>query len=230
MHTRDVIKFLDVDKKYSLGTHTIEALSGVTFSVKEESFTFIVGKSGSGKSTLLNLIGAIDSSTKGKITINDIDINTLDDNALSDFRAKHIGHIFQNFNLMPVLNVYENIEYPLLMINEDKSSIVKKVTQIIKDVGLSGFERHLPSELSGGQRQRVAIARALVKNPSFVLADEPTANLDSTTSKEIISLMLDMKERYKTTFIFVTHDKEILEKADEVFVLSDGKLEKSDDK
>jgi putative ABC transport system ATP-binding protein len=230
MQTQEIVKFQNIHKSYFLGEIEIKALSGISFSVKKEKFTFIVGKSGSGKSTLLNLIGAIDSPTSGKITINDIAIDTLNDDELSDFRAKHIGHIFQNFNLMPVLNVYENIEYPLLMINEKKETISQKVSEMIEAVGLKGLEKHIPSELSGGQRQRVAIARALVKQPSLVLADEPTANLDSTTSAGIIALMRQMKDKYKTTFIFVTHDRDILDVADETYLLSDGRLEKQDDK
>lgn len=230
MQSTIIVNFKNVDKHFLLGNYNIKALDGLSFSVKKETFTFIVGKSGSGKSTLLNLIGAIDIPTNGNITINDTQINNLNDDELSDFRAKHVGHIFQNFNLMPVLNVYENIEYPLLMINKSKQDIQNKVMQMVDDVGLKGLEYHLPSQLSGGQRQRVAIARALVKQPSLVLADEPTANLDSVTSAEIISLMSEMKKKFKTTFIFVTHDKEILEYADEVFLLQDGKLEKQNEK
>jgi len=230
MHTDEIVRFHDIHKSYYLGEVEIPALKGISFSVKKEKFTFIVGKSGSGKSTLLNLIGAIDAPTSGEIAINNTLINTLDDDALSDFRAKHIGHIFQNFNLMPVLNVYENIEYPLLMINEDKAQREQKVIEMIEAVGLKGLEKHIPSELSGGQRQRVAIARALVKQPSLVLADEPTANLDSSTSAEIITLMREMKDKYKTTFIFVTHDRDILDVADETYLLSDGKLELYHDK
>ncbi len=228
MQNQEIVTFQNVRKSYFLGEVEIKALNDISFSVQKEKFTFIVGKSGSGKSTLLNLIGAIDAPTSGDIIINDIMIETLNDDALSDFRAKHIGHIFQNFNLMPVLNVYENIEYPLLMINEDKNSIKEKVTKMIEDVGLKGLEKHIPSQLSGGQRQRVAIARALVKQPSLVLADEPTANLDSKTSGEIISLMRQMKDKYKTTFIFVTHDRDILDVADETYLLRDGVLEVRD--
>ncbi len=230
MNKEEIVRFHNIHKSYYLGEVEIPALKGISFSAKKEKFTFIVGKSGSGKSTLLNLIGAIDAPTSGEIAINNTLINSLDDNALSDFRARHIGHIFQNFNLMPVLNVYENIEYPLLMINENKAQRVQKVTEMIEAVGLKGLEKHIPSELSGGQRQRVAIARALVKQPSLVLADEPTANLDSSTSAEIITLMRDMKDKYKTTFIFVTHDRDILDVADETYLLSDGKLEVYHDK
>ena len=223
-----IVTFEHVKKSYFLGEVEIEALKDISFSIKREKFTFIVGKSGSGKSTLLNLIGAIDTPSSGEIIINGVSIQTLDDDALSDFRAKHIGHIFQNFNLMPVLNVYENIEYPLLMIGESKEQRSEKVSKMIEAVGLQGLQKHIPSELSGGQRQRVAIARALVKNPSVVLADEPTANLDSATSREIIELMREMKDRFKTTFIFVTHDRDILDVADETYLLKDGKLEVSD--
>ncbi len=228
MNSETLVTFHNIYKSYRLGEVEIKALSDISFSVQKEKFTFIVGKSGSGKSTLLNLIGAIDTPTSGEVVINGVHINTLNDDDLSDFRAKHIGHIFQNFNLMPVLNVYENIAYPLLMINEKKEMISQTVSEMIEAVGLKGLEKHIPSELSGGQRQRVAIARALVKQPSLVLADEPTANLDSTTSAEIIALMRQMKDTYKTTFIFVTHDRDILDVADETYLLSDGQLKRSD--
>ena len=228
MQTDTVIEFENIYKSYHLGEVEIKALQGVSFAILKEKFTFIVGKSGSGKSTLLNLIGAIDVPSSGKIMIDNIMINALTDDALSDFRAKHIGHIFQNFNLMSVLNVYENIEYPLLMINTPKAEIAKRVSEMIDAVGLKGLEKHIPSELSGGQRQRVAIARALVKQPTLVLADEPTANLDSSTSAEIITLMRKMKDRYKTTFVFVTHDRDILDVADETYLLKDGQLKRSD--
>lgn len=220
--------FKNVKKSYYLGESEIQALKSINIEVKEKSFTFIVGKSGSGKSTLLNLIGAIDSPSAGTIIINDIDIESLNDNELSDFRAKNIGHIFQNFNLIPVLNVYENIEYPLLLINENKKDREKKVQQMIKDVGLEGLDKHTPSQLSGGQRQRVAIARALVKDPVLVLADEPSANLDSKTSAEILKLMQKMQEQSNTTFIFVTHDKDIMGISDEMYELKDGVLEVTD--
>ena len=226
----NIVEFRHVKKSYFLGENEIEALKDVNFSVEKESFTFIVGKSGSGKSTLLNLIGAIDAQSKGSIVINGIDLSTLNDNELSDFRANNIGHIFQNFNLIPVLNLYENIEYPLLMINVEKHEREKKVNAMIEAVGLKGLEKHEPSQLSGGQRQRVAIARALVKNPLLVLADEPSANLDSKTSEEILILMKSMQEKYNTTFIFVTHDKDILDTATHTYELKDGVLGVSDDK
>jgi len=227
MKQNSIVIFKNVKKSYYLGESEIEALKNINLPVKEKSFTFIVGKSGSGKSTLLNLIGAIDTPSDGTIIINNVDIGTLNDNELSDFRAKNIGHIFQNFNLIPVLNVYENIEYPLLLINENKQKIKTKVTQMIRDVGLEGLDQHIPSQLSGGQRQRVAIARALVKNPVLVLADEPSANLDSKTSEEILKLMQKMQEKSHTSFIFVTHDKDIMGISDETYELKDGILEVS---
>lgn len=229
MHHKNIITFKNVKKSYYLGESEIQALKDINFQVKAKSFTFIVGKSGSGKSTLLNLIGAIDTQTDGTIIINSVDITTLNDDKLSDFRAKYIGHIFQNFNLIPVLNVYENIEYPLLLINQNRHDRAQKVNQMIKDVGLEGFEKHIPSQLSGGQRQRVAIARALVKDPILVLADEPSANLDSKTSAEILSLMQKMQQKSDTTFIFVTHDKDIMGISDETYELKDGKLEVAND-
>jgi putative ABC transport system ATP-binding protein len=225
MKQNSIVTFKNVKKSYYLGESEIEALKNINFYVKKKSFTFIVGKSGSGKSTLLNLIGAIDTPSDGTIIINNVDIGTLNDNELSDFRAKNIGHIFQNFNLIPVLNVYENIEYPLLLINENKQHRKIKVTQMIQDVGLEGLDQHIPSQLSGGQRQRVAIARALVKEPVLVLADEPSANLDSKTSEEILKLMQKMQEKSHTTFIFVTHDKDIMGISDETYELKDGVLE-----
>jgi len=227
MLDENIIEFKQVKKSYFLGENQIEALKEINFSVKRESFTFIVGKSGSGKSTLLNLIGAIDSQSAGDIVINGINIASLDDNTLSDFRAKNIGHIFQNFNLIPVLNLYENIEYPLLMINVDKKEREERVNAMIDAVGLKGLEKHIPSKLSGGQRQRVAIARALVKNPLLVLADEPSANLDSKTSEEILLLMKKMQRQYKSTFIFVTHDKDILDMATHTYELKDGVLKEN---
>ena len=230
MQHNNIVEFKHVKKSYFLGETEIEALKDVNFTVEKESFTFIVGKSGSGKSTLLNLMGAIDSPSSGTIIINSTDISTLNDNELSDFRAQNIGHIFQNFNLIPVLNLYENIEYPLLMINMEKTKREEKVNAIIESVGLKGLEKHEPSQLSGGQRQRVAIARALVKNPLLVLADEPSANLDSKTSEEILALMKQMQETYKTTFIFVTHDRDILDKATHTYELKDGVLGANHDK
>ncbi len=230
MNHNNIVEFKHVKKSYFLGEAEIKALKDVNFTVEKESFTFIVGKSGSGKSTLLNLMGAIDSPSNGTIIINGTDISTLNDNELSDFRAQNIGHIFQNFNLIPVLNLYENIEYPLLMINMEKTKREEKVNAIIESVGLKGLEKHEPSQLSGGQRQRVAIARALVKNPLLVLADEPSANLDSKTSEEILALMKQMQETYKTTFIFVTHDRDILDKATHTYELKDGVLGVNHDK
>ena len=230
MQHNNIVEFKHVKKSYFLGEAEIKALTDVSFTVEKESFTFIVGKSGSGKSTLLNLMGAIDSPSSGTIIINSTDISTLNDNELSDFRAQNIGHIFQNFNLIPVLNLYENIEYPLLMINMEKTKREEKVNAIIESVGLKGLEKHEPSQLSGGQRQRVAIARALVKNPLLVLADEPSANLDSKTSEEILALMKQMQETYNTTFIFVTHDRDILDKATHTYELKDGVLGVNHDK
>ena len=219
-----------VYKSYFLDNVEIEALKDISLQITRQTFTFIVGKSGSGKTTLLNLISAIDTPTKGSITIDNTDINRLNDNQLSDFRSQNIGIIFQSFNLIPVLTLYENIEYPLLLQNMAKTARQKEVEKIIELVGLQAFRKHLPSELSGGQRQRVAIARALVKKPKIVLADEPTANLDTATGEQIIALMKEMKNHYQTTFIFSTHDKEILRYADEVYTLVDGKVENNHDK
>jgi putative ABC transport system ATP-binding protein len=185
----------------------------------------VIGPSGSGKSTLLNLIGCIDAPTSGKITICGQDMAECSDNALTDFRADKIGFIFQNFNLIPVLSAYENIEYPLLLTNNTPAGERKeRVMGILKSVGLEVQKDHRPSELSGGQRQRVAIARALVKNPMIVLADEPTANLDSKTGQEIIELMHKVQNECGAAFIFSSHDAKVMAQADSVLEIKDGQL------
>jgi putative ABC transport system ATP-binding protein len=182
----------------------------------------IVGPSGSGKTTLLNLIGCIDSPTSGTVEISGQDIGGLSDNAVTDFRARKVGFIFQGFSLMPVLTAYENVEYPLLLVGTPARKRREAALALLEAVGLKDQRKQRPNELSGGQKQRVAIARALVKEPEIVLADEPTANLDSETGTTIIALMRQMQADLKTTFIFSTHDPHLMSHADETFTIRDG--------
>ncbi len=219
-----IVRLNHVSKNYSLGKVEVEALKSLTFSIPKKKFNVIIGPSGSGKTTLLNLIGCIDRPTNGSMEVCSQDMSELSDNAVSDFRAKNIGFIFQNFNLIPVLSAYENIEYPLLLTKTPAKERRERALSMLDAVGLSNQKDQRPNELSGGQRQRVAIARALVKNPELVLADEPTANLDSKTGMNILELMHKMQAEQHTTFIFSSHDKQLMELAEETFVIQDGEL------
>jgi putative ABC transport system ATP-binding protein len=202
----------------------VPAVKGVTLSIPPRRFSVIVGPSGSGKTTLLNLIGCLDRPTGGRVVVAGLDLATLTDNAISDFRAQSVGFIFQNFSLIPVFSAYENIEYPLLVLGVGAKERRRRATKMLESVGLLDHGRQRPNQLSGGQKQRVAIARALVKEPAFVLADEPTANLDSHTGASIIELMRRMQEEYSTTFVFSTHDRQLMSHADETFTIRDGIL------
>ena len=219
-----VVRLSDVVKIYQAGDVEVPAIKGITFEIPRQRFSMIVGPSGSGKTTLLNLIGCIDRPTQGSIVVGGQHIGALDDNALSDFRAKRVGFIFQNFSLIPVLSAWENIEYPLMLLGIPQEERREQSTRILEAVGLSDQRNRRPNELSGGQKQRVAIARALVKGPDFVLADEPTANLDSKTGASIIDLMRRMQEEFSTTFVFSTHDPHLMSHADETFNIRDGQL------
>lgn len=221
-----MIELIDVKKEYKLGRTSVLALQGVDLKVEKGDFVSICGPSGSGKSTLLNLLGCLDSPTAGKIEILGENVLSLNDAALSKLRNKFIGFIFQSFNLISVLNAYENVEYPLIILGVSKKERQLAVSSIIREVGLVDFMRHRPDELSGGQRQRVAIARALVINPSLVLADEPTANLDSSTGKEILELMQRMNQQHGTTFVFSTHDPTVMKFAKNLYKIKDGKIER----
>lgn len=222
------LEIKDLKKTYHLGETVVHALRGVNFSLKKEEFTGIVGTSGSGKSTLLNMIGCIDSPDSGSLIIEDKDLTKLSEDEKSDFRNKRIGFIFQNFNLLSVLNVFENVELPLLVNNDiDATTRKSMVIQAIKDVGLESFINHIPDKLSGGQRQRVAIARALVTNPAFILADEPTANLDSKTANSIIDLLLKLNQDKKVTFLFSTHDEKLISRVKRVLHMNDGLIQYS---
>jgi putative ABC transport system ATP-binding protein len=219
-----IVSLQAVHKTYPLGKTEVHAVKGVSFEIEEGDFISIAGPSGSGKSTILNLIGCIDTPTQGTVRIEGAPTGELDDGQITRLRRRVIGFIFQNFNLIPVLNVYENVEFPLLLgrTGIDKDERKAWIDGLIEAVGLGPWRRHKPNELSGGQRQRVAIARALAAKPKIVLADEPTANLDSSTGEAIIGLMKAMNRDFGTTFIFSTHDASIMAIADHVIQLHDG--------
>ncbi|MBI5494457.1 MAG: ABC transporter ATP-binding protein [Deltaproteobacteria bacterium] len=221
-----LIQLKDVHKEYLLGENVVHALKGVDMSVEKGEFTVVTGPSGSGKSTLLNIIGCLDRLTRGSYKLEDQEVGQTDFDELADVRNHKIGFIFQSFNLIPVLDVLENVEFPCLIRSkpEPRKVIRERARQVAEDVGLGSVVHHRPDQLSGGQRQRVAIARALVTHPSLVLADEPTANLDSVTSNQIIDLMLKLNADKGVTFLFSTHDPRVTKHARRVLSISDGKV------
>jgi putative ABC transport system ATP-binding protein len=214
-----------VTKTYRVGDIDVPAIKGVDFAIAPASFVAFVGPSGSGKSTLLNMIGCLDHPTSGTLKVLDTDIATLDRKAAARFRGEHIGFVFQDFNLIPVLTVFENIEYPLRMVLEwPKEKRRAQVLRMLEAVGMADQANKRPDQISGGQKQRVAVARALVSQPKLVLADEPTANLDHDTAYRILELMKKMRDEFKTTFVFSTHDAKIMGEAETTFTLEDGRL------
>ncbi|HTW71074.1 MAG TPA: ABC transporter ATP-binding protein [Acetobacteraceae bacterium] len=219
-----VVRLQHVVKTYHAGAVDVAAIREISLDVPAHRFTMIVGPSGSGKTTLLNLIGCIDTPTSGRIEVCGEDVGRLRDNALADFRARNIGFIFQAFSLVPVLSAYENVEYPLLLVGMPAVERRRRTLAVLEAVGLEAQAKQRPNELSGGQKQRVAIARALVKQPTIVLADEPTANLDSATGAAIITLMRRMQAEQQTTFIFSTHDQQLMSHSEETFAIRDGTL------
>jgi putative ABC transport system ATP-binding protein len=222
----NIITTSNLKKNYPLGSTTVHALRGVDIAIPKGELMSIIGPSGSGKTTLLNIIGCIDSASSGSVSIDGIDVTSMNDREITDIRLNKIGFIFQTFNLIPVLNVTENVEFPLLLMKKyTPAEVRKRADKLINEVGLATYAKHRPAELSGGQRQRVAIARALVTNPAIVLADEPTANLDSVTGEQILELMKDMNRIEKTTFIFSTHDPDVLKYANNVVRIRDGLVE-----
>jgi putative ABC transport system ATP-binding protein len=218
-----VVELLDVRKHYLLGETRVDALRGISLNIDRGEFLAIAGPSGAGKSTILNLIGCIDTPSDGRVLIDGTEVEHLSDTELTRYRRQKLGFIFQSFNLIPVLNVFENIEFPLLLQRSlSRSEREQTAMHFIEEVGLADRLKNKPNELSGGQRQRVAIARALVTRPLIVLADEPTANLDSETGHRIVELMRKINELEKTTFIFSTHDEHIMEHARRVIGIRDG--------
>ena len=220
-----VVELEGVRKEYLLGKTKVEALRGVDLKIEKGEFLAIAGPSGSGKSTMLNMFGCIDTPTAGVVRVDGQDISKLSNKELTRYRREKIGFIFQSFNLIPVLDVYENIEFPLLLGKTlSKKERRERVMRFIEEVGLSERIKNKPAELSGGQRQRVAIARALVSRPLIVLADEPTANLDSATGVKIVELMRKINEEDQTTFIFSTHDGHIMREARKIVRILDGRI------
>ena len=224
-----MIKVDNVVRNYHAGETVVKALRGVSLEISKGEFISIAGPSGSGKTTLLNLIGCIDQMDGGEISIKEEVISKMKKKEKTNFRRINLGFIFQTYNLIPVLTAYENVAFVLSLLNLPEKEVKDRTMAILKEVGLEGMEHRRPSRLSGGQQQRVAIARALVKNPEIILADEPTANLDSDTGREILELMKEMNEKHKTTFIFSTHDKMVMDYASRLVMLHDGQIS-SDEK
>jgi putative ABC transport system ATP-binding protein len=219
-----LIRLEDVRRTYLLGETLVPAIRGVSLELHAGELTALVGPSGSGKSTLLNLVGCIDEPDAGRVLVEGVDVATLGDDARSRLRNRKIGFIFQSFNLVPVLDVRENVELPLFLQGLSAAERRDRVAQALADVGLADFARHPPDKLSGGQRQRVAIARALVTRPLLVLADEPTANLDSETARRILDLMVELNARRNVTFLFSTHDEKLMARVGRHVHLRDGRV------
>ncbi len=222
--TGPVVSLQNIVKTYNEDGLKVPAISGISFDIPRRKFAMIVGPSGSGKTTLLNLIGCIDKPTSGTIAVAGENVGKFSDNKITDFRARNIAFIFQNFSLYPVLSAYENVEYPLLLIGMPAAQRRERTMSMLEAVGLADQRRQKPNQLSGGQKQRVAIARALVKHPEIVLADEPTANLDSQTGAQIIELMRRMQHEQEVSFIFASHDPQLISHAEETYIIRDGKL------
>jgi len=220
-----VVKAENVVKDYGLNDQTVHALRGVNLEFQGGEFTAIAGPSGSGKSTFLHLIGCLDTLTSGDIIVGGSNTANMTRNQLAFLRRQSIGFIFQAYNLIPVLSVEENISFPLTLMGIDSKEIKERTSAVLRDVGLEGMAKRRPKEMSGGQQQRVAIARALVKKPAIILADEPTANLDSTIGREILELMLKLNKAEGTTFIFSTHDQMVMDYARRLVRIRDGQIE-----
>lgn len=218
----NILEVQNLCKTYGTGEAKVQALDHVSFSVRKGEFIAIVGESGSGKSTLLNVVGALDHATFGKVLIDGKDIFSMPEKKLTVFRRQHIGFIFQSFNLIPELDVEQNITFPLLL--DYKKPDMGYVNELLNVLGLTERRNHLPGQLSGGQQQRVAIGRALVTRPALIMADEPTGNLDSRNSQEVIALLQSMSERYRQTILMITHNENHATAADRVFRMSDGVL------
>ncbi len=220
-----LIKLKSLEKIYQQGKIEVPALRGIDLEIESGEFTTIFGPSGSGKTTLLNMIGCLDKSTAGEIIFDGHSINDLDNKQLAEVRRYNLGFVFQSYNLIPVLTAFENVEFAIRLIDKhSKKDRRERVMSLLEEVGLEEMADRRPNELSGGQKQRVAIARALIKEPKLVLADEPTANLDSETSREVLELMKEMNEELNTTFIFSTHDPQVMDYARRLIEIKDGKI------
>lgn len=220
-----LLRLTDVKRRFHLGETVVDALNGVSLDIHAGEFMAVWGPSGSGKSTLMNMLGLIDQPTSGSVHFDDADIAALTDDARTDFRNRRIGFVFQSFNLVPVLSALENVALPLQIQGIDKADALARARAGLEEVGLAEFTAARPDKLSGGQRQRVAIARALIARPDMVIADEPTANLDSDNSRMVVDLMRRMNRAHGVTFVFTTHDPRLLEHVDRKLLLRDGRIE-----
>ncbi|MBK8569208.1 MAG: ABC transporter ATP-binding protein [Nitrosomonadales bacterium] len=224
MNEQPILKLRNIKRRFMLGETTIDALNNVSLDIHAGEFLAVWGPSGSGKSTLMNIIGLIDTPTAGEVSFDGQNTHLLADDALTDFRGEKIGFVFQSFNLVPVLSALENVMLPLQIQGATEKAAHERAAAVLVDVGLERFQHSLPDKLSGGQRQRVAIARALVVNPKLVIADEPTANLDSENSRMVVDLMREMNRARKVTFVFTTHDPRLLQHVDRKILLRDGHI------
>jgi putative ABC transport system ATP-binding protein len=222
-----IVQVKNINKIYGENKISITALKNINLKIEKGEFTALVGPSGSGKTTLLNLIGGLDKPTSGEIIIDEKNISNLNKNELTELRLRNIGFVFQFYNLILVLTAFDNVEYVMLLQGISREERKEKAFQILKEVGLSGFENRRPNEMSGGQQQRVAVARAIVSEPKIILADEPTANLDSKTGASLLDLMKELNEKKKATFIFSTHDKMVMQRAKRLIHLKDGEIDES---
>lgn len=224
MTNTSIIQTQELTKTYDEGAVPVHAVNNVNLDIKEGEFTAIIGPSGSGKTTLLNMIGGLDRPTSGNIAVKGVKLHTMSENELIEFRLRHIGFVFQSYNLIPVLTAKENTEFIMLLQKRPKEERDARVNALLKEVGLEDRVHNKPSELSGGQQQRVAVARALASKPDFVLADEPTANLDTKSADNLLDIMLRLNKEEGVTFIFSTHDQRVIDRARRVITLEDGKV------
>lgn len=225
---KNVIETKKVNKIFGEGEIAVHALNDVTVAIKKGEFTALVGPSGSGKTTLLNMIGGLDIPNSGNVILNNQDIGALKKSDMTEFRQKNIGFVFQAYNLIPVLSAYENAEFIMLLQGVEKEERKKRVYKLLHEVGLEGKEDNKPGELSGGQQQRVAVVRALAAQPAYILADEPTANLDSKSTSDLLDLMYRLNQEENMTFVFATHDQRVIDRAKRVIYLDDGKIVKDE--
>lgn len=221
---QDIVLLKDVYKIYTMGDVKVTALNGVSLAIKKGEFVAIMGASGSGKSTLMNILGCLDSPTRGKYYLEDVEVSRFSKNELAGIRNKKLGFVFQSFNLLSRTTIVENIELPLIYSKRISKRDIDKIHQMMRILGLEGLQKHYPNQLSGGQQQRVAIARAIVNDPTILLADEPTGNLDSTTSKDVMNVLTDLNHNMGITIVLVTHETDIAGYARRVVVLKDGKV------
>lgn len=220
----NVVETQNLEKLFVDAGTEVRAVDGVSINVEEGEFTAIVGPSGSGKTTLLNMIGGLDNPTNGKVQVAGVELTELSKNELIDFRLKNIGFVFQSYNLIPVLTAYENVEFVMLLQGRDPKERKARVNELLVAVGIADKAKNRPSKLSGGQQQRVAVARALAPKPKFIIADEPTANLDSKSASTLLDIMQQLNEKEGITFLFSTHDQRVIDRARRVVTLTDGKI------